>query len=111
MGKSRLIDLVHRLHKQHPVDRIYTQSPCPSCGEPSVGGDLCADCLVREIETVVGDTYHPDRYRTQTALLQYHLREMLRLVERSDADTAPANADMSAIRRNWAHRWGQEDQT
>jgi len=63
------------------VNAVTTQASCPNCGEPSRGGDLCADCLVKELEAVTGDIYHPERYRTQLALQQYHLREMEKLAD------------------------------
>lgn len=78
MSKARLFDLIHRLHRQYPVEEVTTNNPCPQCGEPARGADLCADCLVAEIEALTGDGYHPERYRTQLALQQWHLLEMLR---------------------------------
>jgi len=77
MSQAKLFDLINRLHRQHPVGEVDADSSCPQCGEPSHTGDLCADCLVKELEEITGDGYHPERYRTQLALQVWHLRQMV----------------------------------
>jgi len=82
MSTNNLYDLIRRLHRQFPINDRAPHAACEQCGAAAIGGDLCADCLVDEIEKITGDSYHPHRYRTQIALQQWHLREMVKNVER-----------------------------